>query len=344
MKAWGVTDFTNGVLRVVDAAPPARPGRGQVQLDLVGTCINPIDRLIAGGYGAPLFNPASRFPLIPGRDAVARVVCAGAGVKGLSPGQRVLVACSPLSGGTWAERFNLPARCVTPIDDRLPDETAAGIGYAGLTALQALAAVDISAASALGTRICINGASGGVGSIALLLAVQYGARVTAIASRRHHDWLHALGATETIDYRDADALAALRADVVINAATPALNAAENDDPMLCALRDRAGRQRAYATTTTPVLSRVTHHGVALGLAGSCVANARKSLAMHRAGIRYRWVMFRESPAQLAMLARFFSQPEIPSVVRNTEGIDNLVCRFNDPDPDQAGGKVAFLVR
>lgn len=344
MKAWGVTDFTSGTLRILDVDPPSRPGRSQVQLDLLGTCINPIDRLTAGGYGAPLFNPASRFPFIPGRDAVARVVCTGAGVKGLSPGQRVLVACSPLSGGTWAERFNLPARCIAPIDDRLPEETAAGIGYAGLTALQALSAVGMSAASAPGTRVCINGASGGVGSIALLFAAQYGARVTAIASRRHHDWLRALGATGTIDYRDADALAAIRADVVINAATPAPNAAENDDPMLGALRGGTGRRRAYATTTTPVLSRVTRHGVALGLAGSCVANTRKTLVMHRAGIRYRWVMFRESPAQLALLARFFSQAGIPSVVRNTEGIDNLLCRFNDPDPDQASGRVAFLVR
>lgn len=343
MKAWGVTDYTSGLLRVLEVDTPPCPGRAEVQLALLGTSINPVDRLIAGGYGAPLFNPARHFPFIPGRDAVARIVRVGSGVKGLSAGQRALVACSPLSGGTWARTFNLPARCVTAIDDRLPEETAAGIGYAGLTALQALSAAGISPASAPGTRVCINGASGGVGSIVLLIAARSGARVTAIASRRHHDWLHALGATETVDYRDSDALQEIRSDVVINAATPSPDNADDTDPMLSALHDGNGRRRTYATTITPVLSRITRHGLVLGVAGSGIVNARKRLAMHRAGIRYRWVMFREEPEQLAFLAAFFSQAGVPTVVREVAGVDSLASRFNHRDAESPGGKSAFLV-
>lgn len=344
MKAWGVTDYSSGLLHRLDISPPGRPGRGQVQLRLLGTSINPVDRLIAGGYGAPLFNSAGRFPFISGRDAVARVVHIGPGVTGLGTGQRVIVACSPLSGGTYAEHFNLPMRCVAPIDDRLPDELAAGIGYAGLTALQALAATGISPRNAPGTRICINGASGGVGSIALLYAARHGARVTAIGSRRHHDWLRELGAAEVIDYRDADALAAIRSDVVINAATPAPDGSALAPPMLSALRDANRDRKAYATTVTPMLSRITRDGLLIGLAGSGLDNARITFAMCRAGVRYRWVTFRESRQQLAALAAFFSQPGIPSVVRKTEGIDTLTANFNGRRPEATGGKIAFLMR
>lgn len=315
-----------------------------MQLRLLGTSINPVDRLIAGGYGAPLFNPEGRFPFIPGRDAVASVVQVGPGATGLNTGQRVIVACSPLSGGTYAEFFNLPTRCVAPIDDRLPDELAAGIGYAGLTALQALAATGISPTSAAGIRVCINGASGGVGSIALLYAARHGARVTAIGSRRHHDWLRGLGAAEVVDYRDADALATIRSDVVINAATPAPDASADALPMLSAIRSGNHGRKAYATTVTPMLSRITRDGLVIGLAGSGLDNARITFAMCRAGVRYRWVMFRESREQLAALATFFSQPGVPSVVRRTETIDTLTAHFNERGRETAGGKIAFLVR
>src|SRR5690606_14429740 len=101
------------------------------------------------------------------------------------------------------------------------DVTAAGLGYAGLTALQALAAVNLSANTARGKQVCINGASGGVGSIAVILALRWGARVTAVASRQNRTWLQRLGAHQIVDYHDSAAMADIDADIIVNCATPA---------------------------------------------------------------------------------------------------------------------------
>ncbi|MEP4466158.1 alcohol dehydrogenase catalytic domain-containing protein, partial [Marinobacter alexandrii] len=220
MKAFIIGDSHSGTLRPTEVPAPPAPANNQVQLELIGTSINPIDPLVARGYGAPLLNTKRQVPLIPGRDAVARVADVGKGVTDVQPGQRVLVAASPRTGGTYAEVFNLPRKCVAPIEDGLSDATAAGLGYAGLTALQALAAAGLSVDNARGKRLCINGASGGVGSIALVLARRWGAQITAVASQPNQDWVQRLGADETVDYRDPAAMAAIDAGIILNFAAP----------------------------------------------------------------------------------------------------------------------------
>src|SRR5437879_5656517 len=75
---------------------------------------------------------------------------------------------------------------------------AGGLPLAGLTAYQALA-------KALGVNeddtVLIHAASGGVGSLAVQIAVAKGARVIGTASARNHDYLRELGA-EPVEYGD----------------------------------------------------------------------------------------------------------------------------------------------
>lgn len=342
MKAFVIGSYAAGQLLAAEIEAPPAPARGEVQLRLLGTSINPVDRLIAQGYGAPLFNPKRRFPVIPGRDAVARVLAVGPGVRDLHPGQRVLVAASPRTGGTYARVFNLPRRCLAPIDSRLSDPVAAGLGYAGLTALQALASAGITAGTAQGRHLCINGASGGVGSVALLLAARWGAAVTAVASQKNHAWLQTLAPCTVVDYRDPAALADIRADVVLNCATPAAGARAGTDPLLHALRHGTSRHRVYATTITPVLSHVTRDGVVPGFAASGVDFLKRQLKLRREGIAYHWVMFKENPTQLAQLAEFFSQQGTPELVGARFELDALPGQFNGKVDNHAPGKAVFL--
>lgn len=341
VRAFVIDDYSAGALLAVELGLPPAPAPGEVQLRLLGTSINPVDRLIAHGYGAPLFNPKRKFPVIPGRDAVARVVALGSGVRDLEPGQRVLVAVSPRTGGTYADLFNLPRRCLAPIDSRLSDAVAASLGYAGLTALQALAAAGIADGTAQGKRLCINGASGGVGSIALLLASRWGATVTAVASRQNHAWLQALAPCTVVDYRDPAALAGIRADIVLNCATPASGDRSGAAPLLQAMRSSTARGRAYVTTVHPLLSNVTRHGVILGLATSGTAFLKQTLTLRREGINYHWITFKENPQQLALLADFFARPDVPAVVDARLGLDDLPDHFNAARSGQAG-KTVFL--
>ena len=296
---------------------------------------------MAKGYGAPLLKTKRQVPLIPGRDAVARVANVGKGVTDLRPGQRVMVAASPRTGGTYAEIFNLPRKCVAPIEDSLSDATAAGLGYAGLTALQALAAAGLSADNARGKTLCINGASGGVGSIALVLARRWGAQITAVASERNQEWVRRLGADQTVDYRDPAAMAAIDADIILNFAAPGDN--HRQDPLLDLLRRRDTPDRAYVNTTNPVLSLATEKGVLRGLATSGGIYAKKRLAARRAGIRYRWVLFQENAEQLAYLAQVFADPDTPSITSDSQPLDALPNAFNIPNGVPSPGKVVFIV-
>ncbi|AJD47486.1 hypothetical protein S7S_05330 [Isoalcanivorax pacificus W11-5] len=340
MNAYMINGYEPGTLVLQPVPACTAPGKYEAQLALIGTSINPIDTLVARGYGAPLLNPKGHFPLMLGRDAVARVVATGPGITDLQPGQRVLVAASPRIGGTYADLFTLPRHCLAPIDDALSDTVAAGLGYAGLTALQALAAVNLSADTTRGKQVCINGASGGVGSIAVILALRWGARVTAVASRQNREWLQRLGAHDIVDYRDPSAMSAISADIIVNCATPAGDHREHD-PLMDVLQRRRSPGRAYVTTSNPVLGSVTDNGVVRGLAGSGKTYLKKRLAARQQGIRYRWVLFKENPRQLEYLGRLFADGA-PDIVGACHALSALPEVFNDPTALRAPGKTVFM--
>jgi NADPH:quinone reductase-like Zn-dependent oxidoreductase len=76
----------------------------------------------------------------------------------------------------WAERAAVPSHRIAAIADAVPFAAAAALPVAGLTALRTLR----HGAPLLGKRVLITGAAGGVGNLAVQLAVRSGARVTAV--------------------------------------------------------------------------------------------------------------------------------------------------------------------
>ncbi len=351
MKACLIERYSSGDMQLdnigglhfdnVDTAPS--PTAGEIQVKMLGTSINPIDQLVVTGYGAPLFNPKSKFPIILGRDGVGKVLSIGAGVKGFEVGQRVIIAASPRFPGTYAEIVNLPLACVAPIPDGLSGELAAGIGYAGLTAWQSLAAVGITEATANKREIIINGASGGVGSIAVVMATAWGAKVTGTASRKNHEWLMQLGCDNVVDYSNSADMNRLDADLVVNLASPRGDHHVRD-PLLPELLQRPSKVKgkAYATTVMPLLEKVTDNGLVLGIVGgfSGLLKSRLSCALH--GTRYRWVIFKESQERLRLLAEFFAQPSIASVVSESHAIDALPNAFNAGEANTSKGKQVYM--
>lgn len=342
MQACLIERYSSGELHFDSISEASPPAAKQVQIQMLGTSINPIDQLIVAGYGAPIFNPKSRFPIIPGRDGVGRVLKCGSGVKGIEPGQRVIAAVSPRVGGTYADVVNLPLDSVVSIPDSLSDELAAGIGYAGLTALQSLSAAGVTEESANNQRIIINGASGGVGSIAVVLATTWGAQVTGTASNKNHFWLNQLGCHRVVDYNNQADMDRLEGDIVLNFASPKDNHHNTDEPLLQQLYQRKGRRKTYATTVTPLLGQVTERGLLKGLGSglSMLMKRRVSSALH--GTKYRWVLFKENQAGLQQLVDVFSQSGVSSVISTINPIGNLPTVFNAGEPGPTHGKQVFM--
>jgi NADPH:quinone reductase-like Zn-dependent oxidoreductase len=106
----------------------------------------------------------------PGWDFVGVVEEAAASGAGPKVGARVV---GLLSTGAWAERLRAPAHAVAVLPDGVSDAEAATLPVAGLTALHALR----KGGMLLGRKVLIDGASGGVGHLAVQLAAAAGAEV-----------------------------------------------------------------------------------------------------------------------------------------------------------------------
>lgn len=173
------------------------PGRGEVLLRVRATALNAGDVRIMRGdplLVRPFFG--FRRPRIPvrGMDVAGTVVGIGPGADGLAIGDEVV---GELRGGGLAEYALAPVARLTRRPEQVTPSDAATLPIAGGTAWQAL---DLAGAVADG-RVLVIGASGGVGSFAVQLAVVRGAEVHALCGARSADLVSALGARRVFDYR-----------------------------------------------------------------------------------------------------------------------------------------------
>lgn len=128
----------------------------------------------------------------PGQDIAGIVLEAAADGSGPPAGTRIVALCDE---GGWAERAAVPSYRIAPLADNVSFAEAAALPVAGLTALRTLR----HGAPLLGKRVLITGAAGGVGNLAVQLAVRSGARVTAVVgSRERAHILDGLGAPEIV--------------------------------------------------------------------------------------------------------------------------------------------------
>lgn len=163
---------------------------------------------------AGLRRPRTR---VRGTDVAGTVEAVGIHVTDLAPGDDVFGSWwdnAPLSGGTFAELTAGPASHVITKPAALSFTEAGGAGMAGLTALVAMRdAGEVGP----GSRVLINGASGGVGTFAVQIAAALGAHVTGVCSTRNLELVRSLGADDVIDYtRDDYTRGDRRYDVILD--------------------------------------------------------------------------------------------------------------------------------
>jgi NADPH:quinone reductase-like Zn-dependent oxidoreductase len=192
----------NEVLEFGDMSEPV-PGRGEVLIRVRAAAVNPRDWMIRSGT-YPFRFTLPPFPIVLGGDFAGEVAATGPDAGDFRIGERVYGMQRAFGGfGAFAQYVVARQSLLARIPPSLDFERAAAVPLAALTAWQALRD-DVKLKS--GDEVLVNGAAGGVGSFAVQLAVEDGARVTGVCSARNLEFVRALGANETVDYREKDFL------------------------------------------------------------------------------------------------------------------------------------------
>ncbi|MFI0237776.1 NAD(P)-dependent alcohol dehydrogenase [Streptomyces sp. NPDC016845] len=149
---------------------------------------------------------------VRGWDLAGVVETVGAKVTGLGPGDEVFGS----GDGSLAEYARARADKIAPKPDGLTFEQAAALPVSGVTAHQALSG---KARPRPEQKVLVIGASGGMGSYAVQLAVSYGAEATAVCGPGRGSFVRALGATDVIDYTSQEITDAKHLfDIILDAA------------------------------------------------------------------------------------------------------------------------------
>jgi len=182
MKAVVIAEGAVGI----QERPEPRPGSGQVLVRVRAAGLNNADLIQRrGGYPAPPDVP----PDIPGLELAGEVAATGPGASRFKVGDRVMAV---VGGGAQAELALVHERLLMAVPDKVGWETAGGFPETFSTAYDALFT---QCGLAVGDRLLVHGAAGGVGTAAVQLGVAAGARVTAtIRNPDMMDGLESLGA------------------------------------------------------------------------------------------------------------------------------------------------------
>jgi acrylyl-CoA reductase (NADPH) len=169
-----------------------------VTVQVTHSALNYKDALALTGR-APIFRA---FPMVGGVDLAGVATADSSGV--FAPGARVLATGYGIGEAHWggyAERARLKPEWLVAIPNGLSPEEAMTIGTAGLTAMLSVLALERYGVGKDGGPILVTGATGGVGSLAVLLLSKRGYRVVAATGRPQQEgaYLSALGAAEILD-------------------------------------------------------------------------------------------------------------------------------------------------
>jgi NADPH:quinone reductase-like Zn-dependent oxidoreductase len=264
------------------------------------------------GWRAPK-NP------IPGLDVAGTVAAVGAAVTRFAVGDEVF----GFGKGSFAEYAVASESMLAPKPAELTFEQAAAVPVSGLTALQALR--DAGRLQA-GQQVLITGASGGVGTYAVQIAVAMGAVVTGVCSGAKVDLVRGLGADTVIDYvREDFAAGGRRYDLIVDMA---------GNPSLKRLR------RAMTPSGTAVIAGGEHGDRWTGGLFRPIGGMLLSLFS-----RQRFVMFmaRQNAADLERLSELVASGEVAPSIDRIYPLEQMPTAIGRLDAGEVRGKAVITV-
>lgn len=198
MKAAIIDRYGNPDVLKIEEKPKPEIGKDEILVEVHATSVNPVDWKIRSGSLRILTG--RKFPKILGGDIAGIVVDKGENVTLFNTGDEVFGMLNAFKGGAYAEYTKVRSNQISYKPKNLNFIEAASLPLAGLTAIQSL--VDLGGLKK-GKRVLINGASGGVGVVAVQFSRALNASVTGVCSGRNVDLVKNLGADYVVDYNTA---------------------------------------------------------------------------------------------------------------------------------------------
>lgn len=200
MKAFYKLSFKKSETGIYGDLPDPVAGRNQLLIEVKAVSINPVDYKI--NNADTRLMPGAKLPKIVGSDFAGIVRTPAEGESKFKAGDRVYGAVPIFFGkpGSLAELLVTGPENARHIPDGMSFGEAASLPVAALTALNGLRRCRITA----GSKLLINGATGGVGHFAVQLAKAKGAVITATCSDSNSALALQLGADTVTGYRKED--------------------------------------------------------------------------------------------------------------------------------------------
>ncbi len=180
---------------VLDDVPDPMPRPGEVVVEVVAAGVNRADVMQRQGH----YDPPPGSSAYPGLEVSGRIVQLGDGVDGWSIGDEV---CALLTGGGYAEKVAVPAGQLLPVP--------AGISLVDAAALPEVTCtvwsnIFMTANIQPGEVLLVHGGGSGIGTMAVQLGREVGARVAVTAgSPEKLEICRELGASILVNYRTED--------------------------------------------------------------------------------------------------------------------------------------------
>ena len=317
---------------ITDVPRPAlKPDDLLVEVHAAG--VNPIDNMLMTGAFKPVVK--LDLPATVGSDLAGVVVEVGSAVTRFKPGDAVFASVFDLGRGSITEFVAVPESVAAHKPANLDFVQAASIPMVGLTAWQALKErIGLRA----GQKVFIPAGSGGIGSFAIQLAKQLGARVGTTTSTGNVGLVRSLGADDVVDYkrqdfatvlRDYDAvLGTVKGDAIeksIGILKPGSSIVSLVGPLDAAFA-RSRRLNGLLTFVFGLMSRRI-----LRLAG-------------RRGVRYSFLFMRPDGGQLADIGELLASERIRPVIDKVFDFEQAADALRHLAQGRSRGKVVIKIK
>lgn len=212
MKTWHYSAIHGNLedsLTLKDDAPiPAISSlsKDELLIEVISASLNPAD------YKVPVTPLVGRLmisrPATPGMDLCGRVIGKHPSNTSFEEGQLVFGGYAMINQrGTLSQYCVIPMANVAALPEGVDPDHAAAVGTAATTAYQSLMPSTLQS----GSKVFINGGSGGTGTWGIQFAKALGAEVVTTCSTANIELCKQLGADEVIDYKKTDIVANLKA-------------------------------------------------------------------------------------------------------------------------------------